>query len=147
MAKLLPCAVALSLIVACGDARSTSAGQQPDGGGAFGAFGPRTNTTTAECTAAGLTGLTYADFAQGFFGAYCVQCHSVTKTGAARNGAPTDRNFDTLTSIQPWSDEIDQVAAMSPDGKVRNVTMPFLPPDPPDGDRQRLACWIAAGLP
>ena len=139
MAKLLPCAAALALLAACGDARSVSGVQQ--------SAGPGTHTTSAGCAAAGVTGLTYANFAQGFFGTYCTRCHSVSKTGADRTGAPADINFDTLQGIQQLSGLIDQVAGMNPDGSVKKDLMPFTPPDPPDADRQRLACWIAAGLP
>lgn len=140
MAKLLPCAAALALLAACGDARSVSGVQQ--------SAGPGTHTTTSGCASAGLTGLTYASFAQGFFGTYCTRCHSASKTGADRNGAPGDHNFDTLGGIQQWADQIDQVAAMNPDGSVKNTFMPFdHNPDPDDLGRKKLACWIVAGLP
>lgn len=130
---------------ACGDARPVSTGQQPGVGA--GAVGPSTNTTPAQCTTPDLSGLTYANFGQSFFGSYCLRCHSVNVPVAARNGAPTDHNFDTLSDVQGLKDHIDQVAGMNPNGSVKNTAMPFNPPAPPDLDRQRLSCWIAAGLP
>jgi cytochrome c5 len=141
--RLFVCSAGLVLFAAaCGDARSVSTGQQPGAS----AVGP-TNTTPAQCAAAGLTGLTYASFGQNFFSSFCLRCHSVNVTGAARNGAPTDHNFDKLSDVQGLKDQIDQVAGMNPNGSVKNTTMPFNPPAPPDPDRQKLSCWIAAGLP
>lgn len=144
MSKYTACTIALLLVAACGDARTvgSNATSTPTG-----AVGPLTNTTVADCATAGLTGLTYASFGQAFFSSYCLRCHSVNVTGAARNGAPTDHNFDTLTDVTALKDHIDEVAGMNPNGTVRNTAMPFTPPNPPDLDRQKLSCWIASGLP
>ena len=138
--------IALALLLAaCGDARPLAL---PDGGSGVGAAA--TNTTPAQCAAAGLNGLTYSSFGQSFFGNFCTRCHATTVIGIARNGAPSDHNFDSLAGVQLWSAEIDQVAAMNPTGSQKNTVMPpvgIALTFPEDGDRQRLACFIAAGLP
>jgi hypothetical protein len=148
------CLTLALLLAACGDSRPIVAANTGSNGAVV---GPRTNTTTAGCAAAGpgLTGLTYAGFAQGFFQDNCVFCHSASKTGAARNGAPTSLgglplNFDTRADILPLTAQIDEVAAMNPDGSVKNATMPAVglaPVFPSDLERQKLACWIAEGTP
>jgi hypothetical protein len=154
MTRILMCAGALVLLAACGDSRPVVGAN--GGSTTIGDVGPRTNTTAAGCAAQNLSRLTYANFAQAFFSDNCLRCHSGTKTGAARNGAPTDLNgqpldFDTLADIQPLKVQIDEIAAMNPDLSIKNATMPppfqLSPPlnMPSDSERQMLACWIAGG--
>jgi uncharacterized membrane protein len=141
MVRRVALAMGALLVVACGDARPVSSVQQTR------PVGPPTNTTVDECIGPDLSGFTYANFGQSFFTSYCLRCHSVTKTGAARNGAPDGYNFDTFPDVFALKEQIDQVAGMNPDGTRRNITMPFDPPTPTDLQRQQLACWIATGLP
>ena len=110
-------------------------------------MGTPTGTTPTQCAAAGFGNLTYANFARSFFASYCVRCHATTVTGAARNGAPEDHNFDSYAGVQQFDQEIDQVAAMNPTGSQRNNAMPISEPFPTDRERQMLACWIALGIP
>jgi hypothetical protein len=130
------------LLAACGDPRPLLSNTAD--------AGPGTGTTPAQCAAASLSGLTYANFGQAFFGAYCTRCHASTVTGAARNGAPIDHNFDTLAGVQPWTSRIDALAGENPTGSPRNTIMPLVlasgDPVPTDLERQRLACFIAEGL-
>lgn len=127
------------LATACGGARETAS--------AVGQAGTATGTTAQDCTAAGWTGITYAGFAAGFFTSYCTACHSSALSGAARNGAPADHNFDTLAGVRLWADHIDRMAGANPTLTVKNTFMPPLPPAPTDHERQQLSCWIAAGTP
>jgi uncharacterized membrane protein len=129
----------LLAVVACGGARDSAA--------AVGQAGNATGTTAQDCTAAGWTNITYANFAAAFFTSYCTTCHSSAVTGAARNGAPADHNFDTLAGARLFADHIDRMAGANPTLTVKNTFMPPLPPTPSDHERQQLACWIAAGTP
>jgi len=137
--------LAVSLVVAgCGDARPV-VGNTGNSADTTTRVGP-TGTKAADCAAAGLTGLTYSTFGQAFATAWCIRCHDASKSGADRQGAPPDHNFNTYLGIQQFKDEIDQVAAMNPTGSQRNNFMPINDPRPPDEERQKLACWIATGL-
>ena len=40
--------------------------------------------------------LTYVNFGKPFMDTYCIDCHSSTKTGAARHGAPAFHDYDTV---------------------------------------------------
>jgi uncharacterized membrane protein len=108
-------------------------------------LGPPTGTTTAACDAAGMSGITYAGFASGFFTSYCTRCHSTAVTGAARNGAPVDHNFDTLAGARLHIDHVDLVAGENPAGTVRNALMPISAPVLTDTERKMLSCWIVQG--
>ena len=130
------------VVAGCGDARPR-VGNPSDPAGRV---GTPTGTTQSECAAAGLSGLTYANFGQAFATAWCVRCHSTSKVGIDRQGAPADHNFDTYAGIKLFEDHIDQVAAMNPTGSQKNTFMPISEPVPPDDERKKLACWIATGL-
>jgi uncharacterized membrane protein len=89
--------------------------------------------------------LTYANFAGAFFEQYCQRCHAGTVTGAARNGAPDDHTFDTVTDIVVNKTHIDENAAAGP--KAVNKTMPPNGAKPTDEERRKLGEWLACGAP
>ena len=85
----------------------------------------------AEETAGGPTGsvcpesstLSYDTFGRAFMTAYCTRCHASTLQGTARQGAPSDHDFDTLEGIRETpAEHIDEEAAAGP-VKV-NTSMP-----------------------
>jgi hypothetical protein len=90
--------------------------------------------------------LTYDSFAHGFMDRYCVRCHSSTLSGSARNGAPSDHDFDTLEGLHATEPEhIDEQAAAGPD-RV-NTAMPTDDPRPTEAERRELGEWLACGMP
>jgi len=125
-------------LAACGEARTP-----PDPGVTSGPTG----TTVARCVGAGIGQPTWAAFAATFFASYCTRCHGSTVVGPARNGAPTDHNFDSYAGAKLWASQMDRMAAASPDGTVVNTFMPPEGASPGLEDRKRLACWIAGDAP
>lgn len=89
--------------------------------------------------------LTYATFGMGFFDTYCQRCHGSTVVGAARNGAPDDHVFDTLTDISVMKEHIDKAAAAG--ATVVNKAMPPSGTAPSDAQRRQLGEWLACGAP
>jgi hypothetical protein len=89
--------------------------------------------------------LTYEDFGRPFMESYCLRCHSVDVTGAAREGAPADHNFDTLIEVQGLAEHIDGMAGAGPDST--NEIMPIGDPTPTLEERRQLAEWLACGAP
>lgn len=87
--------------------------------------------------------LSYDNFGKAFMTSYCTRCHSTTLTGAARNGAPSDHNFDTLAGI---IDEIEHVEESAGAGAGASI-MPPSGAKPSDAERQQLSDWIACGAP
>lgn len=85
--------------------------------------------------------LTYESFGRAFMESYCTRCHSSTRTGFARSGAPTGHDFDTLSGILLVAEHIDQHAAAGPAGK--NTEMPPTDPKPSDEERRQLGGWLA----
>jgi uncharacterized membrane protein len=89
--------------------------------------------------------LTYANFGQAFFTAYCQRCHASTVTDLARMGAPADHTFDTAEQIRALSHHIDELAAAGP-----AATNTEMPPDgamPTGAERLQLGEWLACGAP
>jgi hypothetical protein len=115
-------------------------GGHDDGGHVEGELGPPTGT---ECPPAST--LTYEGFGRPFLQSYCLRCHSGSVTGAAREGAPADHNFDTLIEAQGLADHIDRKAGSGPD--ATNESMPIGDPEPTLEERQQLAQWLACGAP
>jgi cytochrome c5 len=76
---------------------------------------------------------------------YCTRCHSSTLTGAARNGATSYHDFDTLKGVKDVMDHIDQTAGAGPD--ATNESMPPNGTKPSLAERQQLAEWIACQAP
>jgi hypothetical protein len=104
-------------------------------------LGPLTGTVCPPAST-----LTYENFGSAFMDDYCLRCHSSEVTGADREGAPSDHNFDTLAEIRTFHEHIDQMAGSGPE-----ATNDQMPPD--DGDaptmaeREMLAEWLACGSP
>ncbi|HEX5100693.1 MAG TPA: hypothetical protein VFV94_14385, partial [Polyangiaceae bacterium] len=91
--------------VACSDPA------EEDPGGPTGATCPETSV------------LTYESFGRAFMSNYCTRCHSSMLSGSARNGAPSDHNFDTLAGIRATpAEHIDEEAAAGPQNV--NTSMP-----------------------
>ena len=82
----------------------------------------------------GGTTLTYANFGQQFFGAWCVRCHG------GPNGY-SSRAFTDLSTIRAQAADIFRNAAED------NTSMPPGPDDPPKDERYKLAEWLACGAP
>jgi len=103
-------------------------------------LGPPTETVCPENSE-----LTYESFGEAFFADYCTRCHSVDVTGGAREGAPSDHNFDTQFEAQALADHIDQAAGSGP--ASTNTAMPPDEPFPSMTEREQLAEWLACGAP
>jgi uncharacterized membrane protein len=103
-------------------------------------YGPPTESTCPQ----GST-LTYNTFGKQFMERYCTRCHSSDLTGAARQGAPTFHDFDTLFGIKAVSNHIDETTAAGP--ASINEGMPIGGPEPTRMERYQLGEWIACGMP
>lgn len=91
----------------------------------------------AECDSS----ITYENFGASFMTTYCTSCHSSTLSGAARNGAPDDHDFDSLDEIVSLAEHIDEYAAAGPE--AFNEAMPPSGPMPTDAEREMLGAWLA----
>lgn len=89
---------------------------------------------------------TYANFGQAFFQSYCLGCHSQTREGDDRYGAPVTIDFDTRTLVRMATSNIDKQAAWGP--KAHNTLMPPRDADamPSDEERRRLGEYIACEI-
>src|SRR5260221_13018480 len=52
------------------------------------------------------TAPTYTACVQPLMSKNCLGCHSSSRTGSARQGAPASVNFDTEADVQSWADRI-----------------------------------------
>lgn len=126
---LMPMLGLLTTLAVCSCADSTHGGGEP----------------TGETCPTGST-LTYGNFGKEFMSNYCIRCHSSSLSGSARQGAPSDHNFDTLEGIRDTNVEhIDEVAAAS--ANQVNTMMPPSGPRPSLEERQQLGEWLACGTP
>jgi hypothetical protein len=89
--------------------------------------------------------LTYENFGKPFMEKYCTQCHSSELIGAARQGAPTFHDFDTVEGIRGPDDHIDETAAAGP--AAITEAMPCDDPTPTLMERYQLGEWLACGAP
>jgi uncharacterized membrane protein len=89
--------------------------------------------------------LTYANFGQPFMAEHCTRCHDSAKVGAARMGAPSFHDFDTIFGIRAVSEHIDETTAYGP--AAENDSMPPSGPFPTAEERRQLGEWIACGMP
>jgi cytochrome c5 len=92
--------------------------------------------------------LTYDTFGQSFMEQYCTGCHSSALSGAARQGAPSDHDFDTLAGIRDvGAEHIDGLAAAGPSHV--NTAMPPAAQSakPSEAERRLLGEWLACGIP
>jgi uncharacterized membrane protein len=104
-------------------------------------FGPPTESV---CPPGG-TALTYENFAAPFMETYCTSCHSSELRGAARMGAPSFHDFDTLFGIKAVWQHVDETSAAGP--AATNTGMPPESPYPTLEERKQLGEWIACGMP
>jgi hypothetical protein len=89
---------------------------------------------------------TYASFGSDFMQRYCTRCHAASLRSSARQGAPSDHNFDTLEGLRATdAAHIDEHAAAGP-GSV-NTAMPPSLPRPTMDERRKLGEWLACGMP
>lgn len=91
------------------------------------------------------TTLTYENFAKPFMEAYCTRCHDSKLVGAARRGATSFYNFDTLFGIRAVKARVDETSASGP--AATNTSMPPDGAKPSVEERRKLGEWIACGLP
>ncbi|MDY7231275.1 c-type cytochrome [Hyalangium rubrum] len=110
--------------------------------GSCGGDSEPTPEPVSDCPTGGTT-LTAQNFGLAFFQSYCTRCHSSTRTGAARNGAPPDFNYDTIEGIRAHLRDIDAEAGA--DGSAVNTEMPPGDPRPTDAERRQLSEWIGCG--
>ncbi len=85
----------------------------------------------------GGTTLTYENFGKSFIDTHCQSCHA--SRSHDRVGAPAEYFFDTREDVVRHRERIFVRAAAS------NDSMPPGPNDPNDGDRAKLADWLACG--
>ena len=69
----------------------------------------------------------------------CTSCHSSSKTGAARNKAPTDINFDAYDSAKAHA---KQASIQVNEGAMPNDKTPVT-----DEQKQSLYLWALCGTP
>jgi hypothetical protein len=103
-------------------------------------FGPPTESQCPQ----GST-LTYDNFGKPFMTKYCTRCHSSDLVGAARHGAPSFHDFDSLFGIKAVHEHIDETTAAGP--AAFNDGMPQDGPKPTSMERYQLGEWIACGMP
>jgi uncharacterized membrane protein len=87
----------------------------------------------------------YANFGMAFFETYCLDCHSQSKMGGARNDAPVTIDFDTRTLVREHTSNIDKQAAWGPDAE-NSIMPPSGEPQPTDAERIRLGEYIACEI-
>jgi uncharacterized membrane protein len=86
--------------------------------------------------------LTYANDIAPLMTKYCTKCHATSVKGDARNGAPSDHNFETEAGVVKEAHHIDIEAAAS--SKVTNTSMPPEGyPAPTVAERKKLGEWLA----
>lgn len=89
--------------------------------------------------------LTWDSFGEKFMTDYCTRCHASSLSGAARQGAPSDHNFETVALVREQIEHIDEQAAAGPDSI--NTEMPIGAPAPTEAERLLLGEWLACGAP
>jgi uncharacterized membrane protein len=104
-------------------------------------YGPPTESV---CPPGGTT-LTYVSFGKPFMEDYCTRCHDQALKGAARHGAPSFHDFDTLFGIKAVAPHIDETTAAGP--AATNDGMPNDGKSPTLEERKQLGEWIACGMP
>lgn len=102
--------------------------------------GPASGATCPENSS-----LTWDSFGKGFMEKYCTRCHASSLSGAARQGAPSDHNFESTELVRMQSEHIDGEAAAGPDSV--NTSMPIGSPTPTEDERKQLGEWLACGAP
>ena len=107
-------------------------------------------TTTAEATASVATTDTWANWAQGFFTKYCVECHGASNPDGLDFGQQSVvvANKDTIrcgvcvSQDSSWSCPASPPAEQFPISDSAGTN-----PKPTDDERNRVVAWIGAGCP
>ncbi len=108
-------------------------------------FGHEHPDTPSGATCPPTSTLTWENFGRPFVETHCTTCHSVHRSGDARQGALPGTDFDTAENVRAWADPIDRHAAA---GSLNvNRSMPTTSPVPSDEERRRLGEWLACGAP
>lgn len=89
--------------------------------------------------------LTFENFGRAFMQSYCLRCHDSKPSAAARQGAPSDHNFDELSDIRSFAEHIDTTAGIGPAGM--NTSMPEEEPKATLEERRKLSEWLTCGAP
>lgn len=97
----------------------------------------------ASCPTMG--GPTYDAFGRDFMERYCTSCHAASVVGAARMGAPSRYDFDSIEGIRMRAERIDRATAAGP--AAVNAWMPESGPLPTLEEREALGRWLACGAP
>jgi len=100
----------------------------------LGALGCQSTTLDDVVCPPGGSELTYQNFGEPFFNAYCNDCHG------GSNGY-SSRAFGSVSRIREDRKRMFVVAATD------NPSMPPGPDDPPSSERTKLAEWLACGAP
>lgn len=83
----------------------------------------------------------YETFADPFFRRYCTRCHSLTRTGDDRHGAPVDVNLDDEASVR---DDLERIRLVLGESNI----MPFDDPSLITCEQRRtMVEWIDVGAP
>ncbi len=101
-------------------------------------FGPPTQSQCPPGSA-----LTWDSFGRKLMEDYCTRCHHSELVGAARQGAPSFHDFDTVFGVRAVDDHIDETSASGP--AATNTSMPPDVPKPTLDERRRLGEWLACG--
>lgn len=126
-----------------GSAGSAAGGSAAGGSGAGGAGGSAGSAAGGSSATDAGTADTYANFAKGFFGKYCVPCH---------NSNDVQRDYSTMTDI---TRDHSVIACGVATTKLAGCAS-FPPPEqfpigngpkPTNTERDRLVAWIQAGMP
>jgi hypothetical protein len=128
-----------------GAGADTGTGSDTGSGGDTGGGG---DTGTGGDTGAG--GDTWANWAQGFFTKYCIECHTATD--------PQGHDFTTLAGVvkdkatircgvSVMQDPSWSCAAFPPPKQFPINDMAGTNPKPTDAERNRAVAWIGAGCP
>jgi hypothetical protein len=127
-------------------------GEDEGGGGGGGGCGGGGGGDGHEWSAGTPTGMecpddapTYQNFGKQFVEDYCLRCHSTSKVGDDRNGAPVAHDYDDVSIVRREWEHIDQMAGAG-EG-VTNTLMPPTAPRPSAEERKKLAQWLACGAP
>ena len=82
--------------------------------------------------------VTYIEDVRPLLETHCLLCHSQSKQGFERNGAPININFDTYDGILAWIDQASQ--------RIQSGTMPPTGGIPED-ERMLFQRWVDTGFP
>lgn len=136
----------LPLVVFAGLSLGHTEGSSGGGGGCGSDEHGDAHTLASGATCPSTGGPTAADFGHAFLRTHCLSCHSASVKGAAREGAPSGVDFDTLEDVRRQAAAIDSHSAAGP-GSVNTSMPPASRPAPSMDERLKLGRWLACGAP